>query len=59
MEWERIKQMIKCWFCKYKSVCRPEMEYKLTLKKEGELFRKWWNVEYKKGKDKDENNKSK
>ena len=48
--------MIKCWLCKYKSVCRPEMEYKLARKKEREKFQKWYG-EYKKGKDRDENSK--
>lgn len=53
MDWERIRRkMIKCWFCKYKSVCRPEMEYKLARKKEREKFQKWYG-EYKKGRNKD------
>lgn len=50
--------MIKCWLCKYKSVCRPEMEYKLARKKEREKFQKWYG-EYKKGKDKNDNTKMK
>lgn len=49
------KKMLKCLFCKYKEVCRPEMEYKLARKKEVENFKKWYG-NYKKEKEKDNEN---
>ena len=52
----RKTMMIKCMFCKYKKDCLPEMEYKRARRIEREKFQRWYG-NYKKEKNKDEENK--